>query len=71
MNIYIDKNTIAKARQVIELRAQYSASITAKTNEEIQRIFELRDKIEELEQQLGMDLIWKIAAADADTKMAG
>lgn len=71
MNIYIDQNTLKNARRVIELRAQYSASITAKTDEEIQKIFELRDQIEELERQLGMDLIWKIAAADADTKIAG
>lgn len=71
MNIYIDRNTLQNVQKVIELRAQYSASIRAKTDEEIQRIFELSDQIEELERQLGLEMIWKVAAAEADTKMAG
>lgn len=71
MNIYIDTNTVNKVREVIELRAQYSAAITARSNDEIQKIFDLRDQIEELERQLGLDMIWKVAAAEANQKMAG
>lgn len=73
MQIYIDTNTVKKVREVIELRAQYSAAIpfSAKSNDEIQRIFDLRDQIEELERQLGLDVIWKVLAAEANQKMAG
>jgi len=61
MNIYIDENTLSKIKEIIDLRAELSATTRAKTEEEITRIFQIRDQIEELERQLGIDLIWAVA----------
>lgn len=61
MNVYIGENTLSKIKEIIDLRAEFSATIGAKTDEEITRIFQIRDQIEELERQLGMDLIWAVA----------
>lgn len=61
MQIHIDNNTISRIKKAIDLRAEYSAITGAKTDEQIARVFQLRDEIEELERQLGMDLIWAVA----------
>lgn len=61
MQIYIDENTLSKIKKIIDLRTEFSRITGAKTDEEITRVFQIRDEIEELERQLGMDMIWAVA----------